>query len=66
MGSSNKASSESVLVFAADIWRNKHRSVWKYNGIISAGAGIGSDWSYAFVDRFVEEHEVLGNTISGW
>jgi hypothetical protein len=32
-----------------------------------AGAGLYLDLSYAFVDRFVaEEHEVLGNTISGW
>jgi hypothetical protein len=31
-----------------------------------AGAGLYLDLSYAFVDRFVaEEHEVLGNTISG-
>ncbi|MBC5842214.1 glycoside hydrolase family 92 protein [Flavobacterium sp. F-380] len=30
-------------------------------------AGLYIDLSYAFVNRFVaEEHEVLGNTISGW
>ncbi|MDG2433738.1 glycoside hydrolase domain-containing protein [Flavobacterium sp.] len=30
-------------------------------------AGLYIDLSYAFVDRFVaEEHEILGNTISGW
>jgi putative alpha-1,2-mannosidase len=33
----------------------------------TVGAGLYLDLSYAFVDRFVaEEHEVLGNTISGW